>query len=58
MPIEWEDDDSEEPAGSRPEQSEDVWDDESEDEEDGEWIVDPDNPRYEIFVPDEDDDAA
>lgn len=62
MPLEWVDDD-EKPAGGRPasddaDDSEDLDDGDEEDSEEseGEWIVDPADPEYEIFVPDKDDD--
>ena len=54
MPVEWEDDD--EPVGGRPESEDDADDDDLDDDEGGEWIVDPANPEYEIFVRDEDED--
>ena len=52
MPVEWEDDD--EPLGGRPDEETDGEGEEDDDDDEGEWIVDPANPGYEIFVRDED----
>lgn len=60
MPLEWVDEDDDKPAGGKPDTDEDDSEDLDDGEEDdteeseGEWIVDPADARYEIFVTDED----
>jgi len=61
MSLTWTGDDDEKPVEGRPDDEDDELDgdleddeDDPNDDEDGEWIVDPKHPEYEIFVRDED----